>query len=95
MEAPMKLWRLFLGSLLLAALWTPLPAAGQNLISSPEMEKAFQSLDKNQDGKLSKEEYGAMWKNPQMAERSFQALDTNKDGVITREEFLNPPVKRK
>jgi hypothetical protein len=59
------------------------------------MEKAFQSLDKNQDGKLTQEEYGGMWKNPQMAERSFQALDTNKDGVITREEFQNPPVKRK
>jgi Ca2+-binding EF-hand superfamily protein len=95
MEAAMKLWRLFLSLLLMAALQIPLAAAGQNLLSSPEMEKTFQFLDKNQDGKLSKEEYGAIWKNPQIAERNFQALDTNKDGVISREEFLNPPVKRK
>jgi len=91
----MKMLRLFLSSLLLAALWTPLPAAGQNLLSSPEMEKTFQLLDQNQDGKLTKEEYGVIWKDPQIAERNFQALDTNKDGVITREEFLNPPVRKK
>jgi len=91
----MKLLRLFLISLLLAALCTPLPAAGQSPLLSQELEKTFQLLDKNQDGKLTKEEYGVIWKDPQIAERNFQALDTNKDGVITREEFLNPPVRKK
>jgi Ca2+-binding EF-hand superfamily protein len=42
----------------------------------------FQDLDKDQDGRLSREEAQV---SPRMAEK-FDKLDTNQDGFVTREE---------
>jgi Ca2+-binding EF-hand superfamily protein len=44
--------------------------------------------DKNKDGKISKTEFYAIWKDKKMAEEKFTYWDTNKDGYITEEEYV-------
>lgn len=45
------------------------------------------SIDKNGDGKITREEYGAIWKDAAKAESNFKALDKNGDGVISGDEL--------
>lgn len=47
----------------------------------------FDSLDKNQDGKLTKEEYMANRRPGGRAEETFQSKDINKDGTLTKDEM--------
>jgi Ca2+-binding EF-hand superfamily protein len=53
---------------------------------------AYKSLlketDKNNDGKISRKEYFAIWKDPKIAEKKYVAWDVNKDGYITEEEYV-------
>jgi hypothetical protein len=44
-------------------------------------------VDKNGDGKISRAEYDAIWKDKAVAERNFKAFDKNGDGVLTADEF--------
>jgi hypothetical protein len=44
-------------------------------------------VDKNGDGKVSRAEYDAIWRDKATAERNFKAFDKNGDGVLTAEEF--------
>jgi hypothetical protein len=61
-----------------------------------EMEKnvreayklVLKETDKNKDGKLSKDEFYAIWKDKKVAEKNYKAWDTNKDGFITEEEYV-------
>jgi len=59
-------------------------------------KKAYQELlkelDKNHDGKLSKSEYMAAWKDKNFAENNYKRWDSNKDGYITEEEYINAVV---
>jgi len=65
-------------------------------ISSKEMEKnvrkAYKDLlketDKNKDGKMSKDEFYAIWKDKKVAEKNYKAWDTNKDGFIVEDEYV-------
>lgn len=45
------------------------------------------SLDQNKDGKITREEYGAIWKDKSVAERNFKMIDRNGDGLLTGDEF--------
>ena len=44
-------------------------------------------VDKNHDGKVTREEYGAIWKDKAVADRNFKMIDRNGDGVLSAEEF--------
>ncbi len=45
-------------------------------------------LDKNGDSKITREEYGAIWKDQGVAERNFKMIDRNGDGVLSGDEFV-------
>jgi len=45
-------------------------------------------LDKNGDSKITREEYGAIWKDQAVAERNFKMIDRNGDGVLSGDEFV-------
>jgi hypothetical protein len=52
-------------------------------------ELHFQQLDKNRDGKVSREEFLAPWKaNREIAEQQFRQFDKNGDGFITPDEYI-------
>ena len=65
-------------------------------ISSKEMEKNVRKIykdllketDKNKDGKISKVEFYAIWKDKKIAEKNYKAWDTNKDGFIMEDEYV-------
>ena len=66
-------------------------------VSSKEMEKNVHKIykdllketDKNKDGKISKDEFYAIWKDKKIAEKNYKAWDTNKDGFIMEDEYVN------
>ena len=39
------------------------------------------------DGKVTREEYYAIWKDKAVADRNFKMIDRNGDGVLTADEF--------
>ena len=61
-----------------------------------QMEKAakqaYQDLlnetDKDKDGKISKTEFFAIWKDKKTAEEKYISWDMNKDGYITETEYV-------
>jgi hypothetical protein len=58
---------------------------------------AFAKMDKNADGKLSKEEFVGTPKDDAAKakkEAQFTAKDTDKDGFLSKEEFLAKPAKK-
>lgn len=63
---------------------TPLP-------SDEYLTQKFRSADTNGDGRLSRQEYVAMWRYDQeKGKKQFQKLDKDRDGSITLEEYLAP-----
>ncbi len=50
-------------------------------------EAIFKKLDKNSDGKVSKEEFSAVVKDAAKADKAFAKKDKNGDGFLTLEEF--------
>ncbi|MFH1161000.1 MAG: hypothetical protein V1733_08640 [bacterium] len=48
----------------------------------------LKETDKNHDGKISKAEFYAIWKDPKVAEEKYKIWDVNKDGFITEEEYV-------
>lgn len=53
--------------------------------SAKEIERAFNFMDTNKDGKISREEAAGF----RGVARHFDEADTNKDGFLSREEFEN------
>ncbi len=49
-------------------------------------------VDKNRDGKISKAEFYAMYKDRSIAEKNYAAWDLSKDGYITEEEYVKAVV---
>lgn len=45
-------------------------------------------VDGNGDGRVSKAEYAAIWKDKNLAAGKFKQIDRNGDGFLTPEEFL-------
>jgi len=79
----------------LAGLWVVLffflvhPVVPAPPPSETYLRKKFQELDRNQDGRLSREEYLASWSyDRKMGEQRFKEVDRNGDGFITLEEYL-------
>ena len=67
-------------------------ADGDGELSSGEIEaaaKALLKLDKNGDGKLTREEFLLNQPDPTEAPKRFDKFDANKDGTLSREEFVN------
>ena len=65
---------------------SPFPLKRQDYLDSnkKELEKIFSSIDKDSDGKITKDEFYA---NPlKDAAARFDNTDTNKDGIVTLEE---------
>ena len=68
----------------------------QDPAMTKQMEKAakqaYQDLlketDKNKDGKISRTEFNAIWKDKKTAEEKYTFWDTNKDGYITETEYV-------
>ncbi|MEN6495608.1 MAG: EF-hand domain-containing protein [Thermoguttaceae bacterium] len=60
-------------------------------------EEVFKALDKDNDGKVTLDEFKANRKKPEQIERAekvFKAKDTNNDGSLTLDEFKAPPPKK-
>jgi Ca2+-binding EF-hand superfamily protein len=55
-------------------------------------KQAYQDLlketDKDKDGKISKTEFYAIWKDKKTAEEKYTFWDSNKDGYITETEYV-------
>jgi Ca2+-binding EF-hand superfamily protein len=75
--------------------------AGAALAQPPQQtpeqrQAAFKAADKNNDGKLSKEEFTATLPDQfkQYADQAFDGRDANKDGSISMEEFTAPMARR-
>jgi Ca2+-binding EF-hand superfamily protein len=48
----------------------------------------LKETDKDKDGKISKKEFLAIWKDKKAAEEKYKAWDVNNDGFITEEEYV-------
>jgi hypothetical protein len=59
---------------------------------SGAMSNAWEMLrsntDKNQDGKISWDEFSSIYKDEARADQNFQFWDKNKDGYITKDEYV-------
>ena len=63
-----------------------MPAAPTVTYYDPkDLERAFKFMDKNGDGKVSRDEAS----NFRGVSKHFDEADTNKDGFLSREEFDN------
>jgi Ca2+-binding EF-hand superfamily protein len=71
-------------------------AQAQDPDVTKQMEKAarqaykdlLKETDKDKDGKISKAEFYAIWKDKKVAEEKYVVWDLNKDGYITEEEYV-------
>ncbi|MCX6243169.1 MAG: hypothetical protein NTU98_00560 [Bacteroidetes bacterium] len=48
----------------------------------------LKETDKNKDGKISKTEFFAIWKDKKSAEEKYKPWDVNNDGFITEDEYV-------
>ena len=51
-------------------------------------KEVLKETDKDKDGKISKTEFYAIWKDKKVAEKNFKSWDTNKDNFITEDEYV-------
>ena len=61
------------------------PQGGQGKKERPTVNQIFKEMDKDEDGKLSKEELKGPIKD------DFAKIDTDEDGYITKEELEKAP----
>jgi major membrane immunogen (membrane-anchored lipoprotein) len=57
------------------------------------MEQVFDTVDANRDGKLTRAEYAAIWKEGTDVDAKFAYFDRDRSGFIERQEFLTLPGK--
>lgn len=67
-------------------------AAMQKQESPFDQRGLFDALDKNKDGKISRDEYYSIWKDTVEAEKYFRQFDENGDGFLTVDEFRIPGI---
>ena len=86
----------------LTVIFTASGLYAENKTSDEESDKFFQVLDKDKDGKISKDEWNAIDRNKDgkitpdeweryhfKSSRTIRWLDTNSDGYMDRSEFRN------
>ncbi len=82
----------------LASLVGQAPAQDKKPKKKPDFEANFKKMDKDKDGKLTKDEFKANKKGKALenADKAFARLDTDKDGSISLKEFTTrKPAKKK
>jgi Ca2+-binding EF-hand superfamily protein len=83
---------------LVAGMFMPLLTGAQEKKGKSPDER-FKALDTNNDGKLSKEEFVAQYKDDAekkgKAEMRFPRMDTNNDGFLSLEEYKEGTMKKK
>ena len=84
---------------LVFGLFMPLLSGGAQDKKGKSPEEQFKLLDTNNDGKLSKEEYVARFKDDaekkSKAEMRFSRIDKNGDGFLSLEEYKEGSMKKK
>jgi len=84
-------WRLLLASAGVALFCHHTVLALAPLPSDEHLTRKFREADANDDGRLSREEYLAMWRYDQnLGREQLQRLDKNREGFISLEEYLAP-----
>ena len=85
--------------IMIASLWMTGATFAQNQPGNDKNKKAHEEFhillkqtDKNKDGKISKDEYLAVFKG---GEEKFKSLDENGDGFITEEEYVSVTTMEK
>jgi hypothetical protein len=66
-------------------------AQGMGAQAGPKMgcQERFDVMDKNKDGKVTKEEFTAIPHHQGEAEQMFMTRDANGDGVVSKDEFCS------
>ncbi len=67
----------------------PVSAQESTYTQGENLSKAYDAMDKNGDGKISKEEYMTRYEN------HFKELDKNADGYLTKEEYQETAAEGK
>jgi hypothetical protein len=87
--------------LMTTALIAAISLAGATISNAAEGAKkpkdpkvAFEKLDTDKNGSISKEEFSAKAKDAAKADKAFDKKDTNKDGSLSLEEFSVAPAKK-
>ena len=82
---------------LIAGMFMPLMTGAQEK-KGKSPEERFKALDANNDGKLSKDEFLAQYKDDAekkgKAEMRFPRMDTNNDGFLSLEEYKEGTMKK-
>jgi hypothetical protein len=83
---------------LVVGMFMPLMTGGAQEKKGKTPEERFAALDKNNDKKLSKEEYLAQYTDQEKkakAETRFGRIDRNSDGFLSLEEYKEGTMKKK
>lgn len=81
----MRLWRMWLGAFLMAALACASQAPAPTAATRAEFRQLCKSLGMEGD-KLSRDRFLAQAQDKETAARLFDACDRNRDGLVTEEE---------
>jgi hypothetical protein len=81
---------------LAAAAGSAAPPSGRVGVTPQEgedvtLEEAFDAIDTNRDGKLTKREYAAIWKEVTDLDKKFAFFDRDRSGFIEKQEYLSLP----
>lgn len=81
-------------ALLRLSLFLLLAAAGSALAQQPDRTAVFMRLDRDRDGRITKQEFSVhpqVRLNPQAARQRFVSMDRDGSGTLSRSEFMAGP----
>lgn len=62
---------------------------GSSGVEDMSLESVFNAVDTNHDGKISKDEYAAIWKDKLDVDKNFAFFDRDNSGYIEKAEFMS------
>jgi hypothetical protein len=71
----------------------PVSALDREAMLKTAYNQLLTEVDKNKDGKISKEECLSVWKDKAYGETKCKYWDANGDGIITEEEYVQQGLK--